>query len=122
MHDIAKRAFPKVMISGCGATSAVGVGVESLRSAMRTNRSGLQKCERFSEGRFQSNIAGVALQNGQAHEDPAYELANRALQEACHGAQDVLQSVAHERVGLVLATTKANIEALETPGRWTGLF
>jgi 3-oxoacyl-[acyl-carrier-protein] synthase II len=113
MHDIAKRAFPKVMISGCGATSAVGVGVEALRSAMRANASGLQKCERFSEGRFQSNIAGVALQNGQEHDDPAYELANLALQEARQGAQDVLQSVAPERIGLVLATTKANIEALE---------
>jgi 3-oxoacyl-[acyl-carrier-protein] synthase II len=113
MRDIAKATFPKVMISGCGATSAVGVGVEALRSAMRTNGSGLQKCERFSGGRFQSNIAGVALQNGREHDDPAYDLADQALQEVRLGAQDVLQSVAPERIGLVLATTKANIEALE---------
>jgi 3-oxoacyl-(acyl-carrier-protein) synthase len=113
MHDVAKPSFPNVIIAGCGVTSAVGVGVEALRTAMRTNRSGLQKCERFSDSRFQSNIAGVALQNGGERDDPAYELAHQALNEACDEADNILHSVAPERLGLVLATTKANIEALE---------
>jgi 3-oxoacyl-[acyl-carrier-protein] synthase II len=110
MHDFAK---PEVTIVGCGATTAVGVGVEALRTALRTNASGLRKCERFNNGRFQSDIAGAALENGEEHEDPAYELANQALQEAREQAHGVLQSIPPERVGLVLATTKANIEALE---------
>lgn len=113
MHDFAKLSFPNVIIAGCGATTAVGVGVEALRTAMRSNRSGLRKCDRFSDGRFQSNIAGAALQNDDGHDDPAYELAHQALNEACRAAQTVLSSVTPERLGLVLATTKANIEALE---------
>jgi 3-oxoacyl-(acyl-carrier-protein) synthase len=113
MHDFAKVSSPNVIIAGCGATTAVGVGVEALRNAMRSNRSGLQKCERFSDSRFQSNIAGAALHNGEDRDDPAYELAHQALNEACRKAQTVLGSVTPERLGLVLATTKANIEALE---------
>ena len=113
MHDFAKLSLPNVIIAGCGATTAVGVGVDALRTAMRSNRSGLRKCERFSDGHFQSSIAGAALQNGQERDDPAYELAHQALTEACREAQTVLRSVTPERLGLVLATTKANIEALE---------
>ena len=113
MHDFAKVSSPNVIIAGRGATTAVGVGVEALRAAMRSNRSGLRKCNRFSGDRFQSNIAGAALQNGEGHDDPAYELAHQALNEACREAQTVLHSVTPGRLGFVLATTKANIEALE---------
>jgi len=105
-------ALPDVAIAGFGVTSAVGVGVDALRSAMREDKSGLRQCERFSDGRFQSKIAGAALQNG-VHDDPAWELASRALGEACSHAQTLLGSIAPFRIGLVLATTKANIEALE---------
>jgi 3-oxoacyl-(acyl-carrier-protein) synthase len=113
MHDFAKLSLPNVIIAGCGATTAVGIGVDSLRTAMRSNRSGLRKCDRFSDGRFQSSIAGAALHNGEDRDDPAYELAHQALNEARREAQTVLRSVVPERLGLVLATTKANIEALE---------
>jgi 3-oxoacyl-(acyl-carrier-protein) synthase len=107
------RDFPGVVIAGCGVISAVGVGVEALRTAMRTDCSGLRKCERFNDGRFQSSIAGAAFHNGEGGDDPAYELANHALREAREQAKGVLQSIAPERVGFILATTKANIEALE---------
>jgi 3-oxoacyl-[acyl-carrier-protein] synthase II len=113
MHDFAKRTLPEVIIAGCGATTAVGVGVEALRTAMRTNKSGLRKRDRFDDSRFQSSIAGAALENGEELDDPAYELAEQALREACKEARSVLQSVAPQRIGFVLATTKANIEALE---------
>src|SRR5882724_4226277 len=82
--------FPEVAIAGCGAVTAVGVGMEALRMAMRADASGLRKCERFDDGRFQSCIAGAAFQNGQGGDDPAYELANQALREACEQAKDVL--------------------------------
>jgi 3-oxoacyl-[acyl-carrier-protein] synthase II len=113
MRDFAKRAFPEVAIAGCGATTAVGIGVEALRTALRTNSSGLRKYERFNDRRFQSNIAGATFENGGERDNPAYELASVALREACEQAQGVLQSVISERVGFVLTTTKANIEALE---------
>lgn len=102
-----------VVIAGCGAITAVGVGVEALRGAMRTNRIGLAKSGRFGDGRFQSNVVGAAILNGKEYDDPAYELARQALREAREQARSVLQSVAPERVGFVLATTKANIEAME---------
>ena len=73
------RPSPQAVIAGCGAVTAVGVGVEALRNAMRANASGLRKCERFSEGRFQSNIAGAVLEDPEKHDDPAYELANQAV-------------------------------------------
>jgi len=113
MPDLDQRDFPDVVIAGCGATSAVGVGVEALRTAMRTGASGLRKCERFNDGRFQSSIVGAVFQNGDGDDDPAYELANQALREACEQGRDVLQSITPDRIGFVLATTKANIEALE---------
>src|SRR5262245_4444134 len=113
MHDFAKRTLPNAIIAGCGATTAVGVGVEALRTAMRANESGLRKCDRFSDGRFQSSVAGAALQNSHEFDDPAYELADQALREACNEARTVLQPLAPQRIGFVLATTKANIEALE---------
>lgn len=92
-------------IAGCGAITAVGEGVESLRAALRANRTGLRPCPRFAN--YQSHILGAT---GITGEDPAYELADRALREA--RAQAALQIPA-ARIGLVFATTKANIEALE---------
>jgi 3-oxoacyl-[acyl-carrier-protein] synthase II len=103
----------EVAIAGCGAITAVGFGVDALRTAMLANRSGLRKCERFGNGRFQSEIVGAVFSDAKAQDDPAYELAEQALREACAEASDILKSVPPERVGFVLATTKANIEALE---------
>jgi 3-oxoacyl-(acyl-carrier-protein) synthase len=50
---------------------------------------------------------------GTEHDDPAYCLATMALDEARQNARDALTSIRPDRVGLVLSTTKANIEALE---------
>jgi 3-oxoacyl-(acyl-carrier-protein) synthase len=46
-------------------------------------------------------------------DDPAFYLADTALMEARAEAHAVLSSIPAERIGLVLSTTKANIEALE---------
>lgn len=107
------RVAPEVVIAGCGAVTAVGIGVGALRTAMLANRSGLRKCQRFGNGRFQSEIVGAAITNREELDNPAHELSQQALREACDEAKDTLQSVAPERIGFVLATTKANIEALE---------
>jgi 3-oxoacyl-[acyl-carrier-protein] synthase II len=113
MHDFAKQAFPEVAIVGCGAVTAAGGGVEALRAALRANSSGLRPCARFNSSRYQSGVVGAVFKNGEGGDDPALELANRALSEAREQAKAVLMSVVPERLGLVLATTKANIEALE---------
>jgi 3-oxoacyl-(acyl-carrier-protein) synthase len=106
---------PGAAIAGCGATTAVGQGVAALRAALRANASGLRVCERFNHPRFQSGIAGAAPQNGVDAEDddPALRLAAVALREAREEACDWLARIPAGRIGLVLSTTKANIEALE---------
>lgn len=107
-------SLPAVAIAGCGATTAVGRGVEALRVALRANASGLRSCARFDSPRFQSSIVGAAPQNGGGDEDdPAFRLADEALREAREQAREVLALIPAERVGLVLSTTKANIEVLE---------
>src|ERR1051325_697126 len=106
---------PSVAIAGCGAISAVGCGVEALRSALRDNASGLRASERFNHARYQSSVVGAAPLNGvdTDDDDPALRLADKALGQARDEAREVLASIPVERVGLVLATTKANIAALE---------
>ena len=91
-----------VAITGCGAITAVGCGVDALRTAMRSNATGLRASDRFQPGLF-----GIAPGHG---DDPAYRLASEALDQA--RAQAAVKMPA-ERIGLVLSTTKANIEALE---------
>lgn len=104
-----------VAIAGCGAVTAVGHGVAALRSALHANGSGLFPCPRFDSPRFQSSVVGAVPQNGSgvAQDDPACHLATEALHEACEQARARLESIPAERIGLVLSTTKANIEALE---------
>ncbi len=108
MHKVAQIA-----IAGCGAVTAVGKGVEALRAALRANTSGLRRCERFSGPRFQSSVVGAVFENGNKGDDPAFELGNQALLEAREQAKSLLESISPQRLGLVLSTTKANIEALE---------
>src|SRR5476651_977614 len=120
---------PNVAIAGCGAISAVGCGVDALLAALRANASGLRACEIFNSPRFQSSIVGAvlgrdALPRVRADRqvsptsdsfagDPAWQLATTALMEAREEAKSILSSISAERIGLVLSTTKANIEALE---------
>jgi 3-oxoacyl-(acyl-carrier-protein) synthase len=101
----------EIAIAGCGAISAVGRDVNALRSALRANASGLRASEKFSHPRFQSNIVGTALNDDT--DNPAWQLADTALTEAREQAQKILSAITAERIGLVLSTTKANIEALE---------
>jgi 3-oxoacyl-(acyl-carrier-protein) synthase len=101
-----------VTIAGCGAITAVGCGVDALLAALRANASGLRARERFNHPRFQSSIVGAALPNGDI-ENPTHHLATEALRQAREQAQSVLSFIPVERIGLVLSTTKANIEALE---------
>lgn len=103
---------PGVAIAGCGVISAAGNGVAALRAALRTNTSWLRPSDRFAGPRFQSNIVGTAPIDATG-DVPAQQLASIALQEASVAASPLLSSIPAERIGFVLSTTKANIEALE---------
>jgi 3-oxoacyl-(acyl-carrier-protein) synthase len=103
---------PSVAIAGCGAITAVGCGVDALLAALRANASGLRACEKFNSPRFQSNLVGAAPRNFD-DENPAWFLAAEALKQARDSARNILEKIPAEKIGLVLATTKANVEALE---------
>ena len=110
-----READSMVAIAGCGVISAVGHGVAALSAALHANASGLRVSERFSSPRFQSSIVGAVIENffRTDEDDPAYRLAAEALRQARAEAQPILSSIPVARIGLVLATTKANIQALE---------
>lgn len=111
MREPPVTSLPAVAIAGCGATTAVGCGVDALRSALRANASGLRPNARFDAPRFQSSMVGTALPTDT--DNPAYQLADGALREAREQAREILSPIPAARLGLVLATTKANIAALE---------
>src|SRR5271170_3981224 len=104
---------PRIALAGCGAITAVGCGVDALRSALRAHASGLRVCAPFDSPRFQGCVVGAATQVDDGSDDPAGQLANQALIEAREQAREVLAAIPAERIGLVLSTTKANVEALE---------
>lgn len=109
---------PDVAIAGCGAITAVGCGVDALLAALRTNASGLRGCAKFNSPRFQSSVVGAVSpewwgERPAGVEDPAWQLATISLKEARGEATSILSSISPARAGLVLSTTKANVEALE---------
>jgi 3-oxoacyl-[acyl-carrier-protein] synthase I len=103
---------PEVVIAGYGAISAVGCGIEPLLNALQKNSTGMRPSEKFTSPRFQSNIVGAVPEN-KPDENPAWQFASVALQQARDSAQKTLGKISAERIGLVLSTTKANIHALE---------
>jgi 3-oxoacyl-(acyl-carrier-protein) synthase len=104
---------PLVSIAGCGVVCSVGPGTQALLSALQENRTGLRPDARFRSPRFQSDIVGAAPHTNLDSDNPAHELATNALAEARAAAGEPLAKLSPARVGLILATTKANIEALE---------
>ena len=102
-----------VAIAGCGVICAAGSDLASLRSSLQANRCGLRASPRFDSPRFQSNIVGAALEETTLTDNPAHQLATTALNEARANAPSSLADLPKDRIGLVLSTTKANIEALE---------
>src|SRR5438067_1988071 len=105
MREPAKTSA--VAIAGCGAITAVGCGVDALRSALSSNTSGLRPHTRFDSPRYQSSIVGSAPLNGADCDDPAFQLAGEALSEAREQAREILSPIPRARIGLVLSTTKA---------------
>ena len=138
-REISGNNASSVAIAGCGAICSVGKNTSDLLIALKNNTSGLRASERFSHPRFQSNIVGAAPIDSSTN-DPALALASSALHEAMidtYLSQCFVPSepdspkislrgvtpsflgtisnvpIPSERIGLVLSTTKANIEALE---------
>ena len=104
---------PTVVIASYGAVTAAGPDAAAFLAALKSNTSGLRADERFSSPRFQSSIVGAAPRNPAcaSEDNPAHALASDAISQARQAAGDL--KLAPGRIGFVLSTTKANIEALE---------
>lgn len=111
--SLPRRLPPRVTLASYGAVTAAGPDVASLLTALRTNTSGLRANERFNSPRFQSSILGTAPRPSASltDDDPAFDLASDALKQARQNLAG--HTLPPERIGFVLSTTKANIEALE---------
>ena len=116
-----RKSSAIALIAG-GALTAVGMGLEPLRRALLANAVGLRACPRFAGRGYQSSVAGCvpeALLAALREADPphadarAFLMARAALDQARTAAAGLLESVPPERRGLVLSTTKADVEALE---------
>jgi 3-oxoacyl-(acyl-carrier-protein) synthase len=112
MPELQPGSAAKVAVAGWGLISAAGNDASALLRALRDNRSAICPVKRFNDPRFQSNHVAAALPD-ETIEDPAHRLASIALTEARHHAAATLAKIPANRIGLVLATTKANLEALE---------
>lgn len=109
-----------VALTGCGAVSALGLGLPPLAGALERNDSGLRPCVRFEGKGYQSVVCGWVPDEiiGQLRaEDPlhadarAFLLAAATLRQAAEDSATPV--VLPRRRALVLSTTKGDIEALE---------
>ncbi len=99
-------ARPQVVITGAGASCAIGTGCEALWEALSTGRDGLRPITRFSIAEFPPHFAG--LWPGWDQTAPAairaLELATLTAREAWAQARLDEASVAPARIGLILGT------------------
>ncbi len=113
-----------VALTGCGAVSALGLGVMPLAQALEANTSGLRSCARFEGKGYQSAVCGwvsdeIIAQLRAEHplhaEARAFLLAAAAMRQAARDS--ATPAVSSEQRALVLSTTKGDIEALERLAR-----
>jgi 3-oxoacyl-(acyl-carrier-protein) synthase len=109
-------------VAGCGAVTALGLGLDPLEHALPANLSGLRPCPRTVDkadrpvvlGRVPASTLEALRAHDPTHADAlAFLLASEALRQAGQAAGAVWASAAPGRRGLVLSTTKADVIALE---------
>ena len=116
------NARPTIALAACGAVSALGVGIEPLTRALVNNASGLRPCQRLAGKGYQSAVVGAIEDSVMVRlrdENPtfadarAFLLADAALRQVEQNIAGSLNELPASRRGLVLSTTKADVEALE---------
>lgn len=110
-----------VAVAGLGVVSAAGDGADATLLSIKANSVELHECVRYRDALYMTNRVGAVSDRvwsllGGPDAGPAdsrtFQLANRALVEAVRQAGPQLADVDAQRVGLVLSTTKAEIDAL----------
>lgn len=113
-----------VTVAGCGAVTALGAGVSALDDLLRTGASGLkpakfrlgpgQGSQRWVAGRVpEPALAEMRSMVPEADDDRTFLMAVWAARESDANAGRLFSQTPSQRRGMVVATTKASIEALE---------
>ena len=118
----------EVFVAGYGCVAAPGACAEALRTAIRGNSPALRPAPFLTVPAIASIPLGAIsraewerLRAGFPSDTAAFTLASRAMLEAQVHAYDILETIAPERLGLVLSTTKAGVDLLSA-ARQSGII
>ncbi|HOE67415.1 MAG TPA: beta-ketoacyl-[acyl-carrier-protein] synthase family protein [Candidatus Hydrogenedentes bacterium] len=103
---------PPCVITAASAVTSLGADVEAAWSGMMRNIRGIRPMQRLPRGRYRSDVAGeIPAELEAALEAPP---GARVRRLALHAARQALRQApgSRDRTGLVLATTKADIDGL----------
>ena len=116
----------RVVITGAGIVSCIGVGLEAVETSLREGRSGIQHMPMFKELGLRSQVAGIPQINVEEFIDrkqlrfmgDAAAYAQISLQQAIEQAGLKPEQISHPRTGLIMGSgggSPANqIEAADT--------
>ena len=116
----------RVVITGAGIVSCIGVGLEAVETSLREGRSGIQHMPVFKELGLRSQVAGIPQINVEEFIDrkqlrfmgDAAAYAQISLQQAIAQAGLAPEQISHPRTGLIMGSgggSPANqIEAADT--------
>ncbi|AAV97571.1 3-oxoacyl-(acyl-carrier-protein) synthase (plasmid) [Ruegeria pomeroyi DSS-3] len=116
----------RVVVTGLGIVSSIGVNAEEVTASLRAGRSGIVACEEMAEHGFRSRIAGTLKIDVAEHVDkralrfmgPGAAYAHIAMQQAIADAGLSEEQVVNPRTGLVAGSggpsTSAMLSAHQT--------
>ncbi len=116
----------RVVITGAGIVSCIGVGLDAVETSLREGRSGIQAMPKFTELGLRSQVAGIPQINVEDFIDrkqlrfmgDAAAYAQISLQQAIDQAGLTPAQISHPRTGLIMGSgggSPANqIEAADT--------
>ena len=116
----------RVVITGAGIVSCIGVGLDAVETSLREGRSGIQAMPQFKELGLRSQVAGIPQINVEEFIDrkqlrfmgDAAAYAQISLQQAIAQAGLTTEHISHPRTGLIMGSgggSPANqIEAADT--------
>lgn len=116
-----RRPAQRIVITGLGAVSPLGLGVDALWEGLLAARSGIRELTAFDTHEYGVHRGGV-VPAFEAREHLAPELCERAGRAAHYAIAATREALAQagaeaayapERVGVCLGTTSAEIEAIE---------
>src|SRR5574338_699684 len=87
----------RIVITGLGAVSAVGIGKEAFWEGLISGRSGISPIESFDTSRYRTHLGGE-VKNFQLPEGT--ERMGRCSQLAVHAAREALTDAGLDRAGL----------------------